>query len=238
MKYFVTSDIHGFYSILRDSLRKAGYEEENSNHHLIIVGDMFDRGEDSDKVLKYLYRLYTEKKATIILGNHDTFLFDLYNRDYLRVAFNIKHNGFDKTLQALSGFPFCDLDRLDMIKEAILHNYPYLEDFLRGLPYYKELGDYIFVHGGIDGSLSDWKNTPEKRMVWNYQVKLEGVEGKTIVVGHHRVPTIRKPGVNYKALFESHPEDFDILHKEGKIFIDRYVEVSQELNVLILDIEV
>jgi len=134
----------------------------------------------------------------------------------------------------LSGLTFCDVDRLHIVRDAIIHNYPYLESFIRELPYYYELDDYIFVHGGVDGSLDNWKDTPKKRMVWNYQVKLDRVPQKTIVAGHHRVATIRHPKENYKALFTKQPEAFDIYRAPGKILIDRYVEVSKELNVLVI----
>jgi hypothetical protein len=33
-----------------------------------------------------------------------------------------------------------------------------------------------------------------------------------------------------------HPDAFDILYEEGKILIDGFVEVSDRINVLILDL--
>ena len=52
-KYFVISDIHGFYSSMKKSLFKAGFRKTNSNHVLIICGDLFDRGKESKKIFDF-----------------------------------------------------------------------------------------------------------------------------------------------------------------------------------------
>ena len=44
MKYYVVSDVHGFFTPLRDVLTRAGYFEETDPHKLVIAGDLFDRG--------------------------------------------------------------------------------------------------------------------------------------------------------------------------------------------------
>jgi serine/threonine protein phosphatase 1 len=101
-----------------------------------------------------------------------------------------------------------------------------------------ELDDYIFVHGGIDPTLEDWRKASRFEYVWTYEVKMDPVQGKTVVAGHHRVATIRKPyATDYRQLFLDDPSLFDPMYLEGKILIDRFVEVSKELNVLVLDIE-
>ena len=43
-KFFVVSDIHGFYDIFIDALDKAGFDKNNEEHYLICCGDYFDRG--------------------------------------------------------------------------------------------------------------------------------------------------------------------------------------------------
>lgn len=235
MRYFVISDIHGYYDVLLESLQKAGYTSENPNHHLLVLGDLFDRGKQSDQVLAYLYALHQSRKATILLGNHDAFLLDFLEGRYTKVAFNIMYNGFGETLMSLS--QLYTLSDLDSIHRAITTRYPYLLEWLQELPYYVELDDYIFVHGGIDGGMLDWKTMMTRHdFVWSREIHLPLVPGKIVVAGHHRVATIRKSTINYELLFLHNPEYFDILYADGKILIDRFVEISQQLNVLILDV--
>jgi len=237
MKYFVTSDIHGHYEVLLNALKKAGYNEKNQDHHLLILGDMFDRGDESKQVLAYLYRLYKEQKATIILGNHDYFMIEFLEGNYERTLFNIKHNGFLHTLLSLTEHMLTPEDDLKIYKETIEKRYPYLLNWLKSLPLYLEIGQYIFVHGGVNPDLEDWTKASTHDFIWSYEVKLKPIAGKTVVAGHHRVSTIRQPlRKDYKTLHEQDPTLFDPLYLEGKILMDRFVEVSKELNVLVFDL--
>lgn len=236
MKYFVISDIHSHYDAMITALTNHGYDAKNDNHHLIVLGDLFDRGKQPVKVLEYLYPLHIQKKATIILGNHDTFLLDFLDGNNTRTMFNIAYNGFGKTLYYLSGIMPTE-EALDTAREKINERFSYLHNFLKSFPLYYELGDYIFVHGGIDGQMLDWKSMQTQRdFVWNREIDLAPVPGKTVVAGHHRVATIRVKTKDYHLLHLHDPSKFDILYKEGKILIDRYVEVSNEINVLILEV--
>lgn len=237
MKYFITSDIHGHYGVLVNHLNKAGYNEESPNHHLLILGDMFDRGSESKEVFKYLYRLHSEKKSTIILGNHDYFMIEFLEGNYERTRFNIEHNGMLVTLMSLTDFQLSENTDLSVFKAMIETTYPFLLEWLKSLPLYLEIHDYIFVHGGINGELENWKTAPLRDFIWGYEVKLCPVKGKTVVAGHQRVATIRHPErKDYRTLFEENPALFDPMYLEGKILIDRFVEVSKELNVLVMDL--
>ncbi len=236
MKCFVISDIHSHYDAMITALKKHGYDSKDDNHHLIVLGDLFDRGNQPIEVLEYLYPLSTQKKATIILGNHDTFLLDFLDGNSSRTMFNITHNGFGKTLYYLSGI-VPDENVLDTVREKINERFSYLHKFLQSFPLYYELGDYIFVHGGIDGRMLDWKMMQSQRdFVWGREIDLEPIPGKIVVAGHHRVATIRVNTKDYQKLHLHDPSQFDILYKEGKILIDRYVEISDEINVLELEI--
>ncbi len=56
---------------------------------------------------------------------------------------------------------------LEKIKNEILEKYKFLEEWLKSLPLFYELGYYIFVHGGINGDNKDWKNGTIKDFVWS-----------------------------------------------------------------------
>ena len=44
VKYFVSSDIHGFYDEWMKALKDAGFDIANDNHKIIVCDDLFDRG--------------------------------------------------------------------------------------------------------------------------------------------------------------------------------------------------
>jgi serine/threonine protein phosphatase 1 len=237
MKYFVTSDIHGHYNVLINSLKRVNYQEENQNHHLLILGDMFDRGKESKEILEYLYRLNKENKATIILGNHDYFMIEFLEGNFERTRFNINHNGMLDTLMSLTEFKLSPSDDLKLFKDKIEKGYPYLLSWLKALPLYLEVKNYIFVHGGINGSLENWRNASLRDFIWSYEINQSPIPGKIVVAGHHRVSTIRNPERrDYKKMHDENKALFDPIYLDGKILIDRFVEVSKELNVLVLDL--
>ena len=46
MKYYIVSDVHSYYSILRRTLDEKGFSL-NKDHVLVLLGDAFDRGEET-----------------------------------------------------------------------------------------------------------------------------------------------------------------------------------------------
>ena len=118
-KYFIISDIHGHYDEMIMALYNYKQDSDNPTHNLIVIGDLFDRGTKSKEVLEYLHPLCIQKKATVILGNHDNFLIEFFDKKYLSVYFNIKHNGTSKTLESFIGREIVDFSDLESIYAEI-----------------------------------------------------------------------------------------------------------------------
>lgn len=78
---FAVSDIEGQFEVLRNLLianqvMDSMYQWTFGKNHLVICGDLFDRGRDVTALLWLLYKLEYEAEAVggfvhIILGNHD-----------------------------------------------------------------------------------------------------------------------------------------------------------------------
>lgn len=233
-KYYIVSDIHGHYNEMTKSLALSGYNENNESNHLIVLGDMFDRGTQSKEVLEYMYKLYVQKKVDIILGNHESFLIEFLDGNYIKALFNMKYNGFKKTLESFVGRKLTIEENWDKINWEIRKKYPYLYKFLERLPLYIETNKYIFVHGGISYGETNWKENSKRDFIWGKESEFESVPGKTVVCGHERVSKIRYPSEDQVRLCKNNPKAFNILKSKGKIHIDAYVEVSKKINVLTL----
>ena len=54
MKYFVVADIHGFYTKLINVLSEKGFNPDDSNHKLLICGDLLNRGPEAVQVQNYV----------------------------------------------------------------------------------------------------------------------------------------------------------------------------------------
>ena len=55
-KYFVVSDVHGFYDEMIKALNEAGWDKNNPNHYIISCGDVFDRGTQPKEVMKFFLK--------------------------------------------------------------------------------------------------------------------------------------------------------------------------------------
>lgn len=193
-EYFVTSDVHSYYSILKKELDKDGFDSDNPNHFLIICGDCFDRGDESKELLKFLKNL--KNRFIYIRGNHE----DLLEHCYIELLsnrgnINLAHiqNGTLKTISNITEISImCLLEggyENDELKERLE---PLLEFINKSVDYY-EIGDNIFVHGWIPNihkyedlkkcTKEDWDRARwENGMLhWYENHKLEN---KTIFCGH------------------------------------------------------
>lgn len=92
--YFTISDIHSFYDPMKEALDKAGYNKDNPDHILIVVGDCFDRGNQSREVYSFL-RSIPEERLVLIKGNHEELLKEIVNRFEQSKELRKNNSGYD-----------------------------------------------------------------------------------------------------------------------------------------------
>ena len=85
MKYYVVSDVHGFYSQLEKVLRIQGFFDDKEPHKLIVCGDIFDRGPEAIKLQQFILQLIEKDEVILIKGNHEDLAQDLL--DFAQVYF-------------------------------------------------------------------------------------------------------------------------------------------------------
>lgn len=255
-KIFAISDIHGFYDETIQALNKAGYDENNENHLLIVLGDIFDRGNDALKIFDWLYRLTKEGKAIVTKGNHDEFLINFLEGN--DSSFNYTHNGLKTTIadfwHRTSPFEsWCMIDELcemnldnfirwsNICRKDILEEYPELLNWLKSLPDYYETEKYIFTHGSIDTKVNNWKFPTKSIYHYDGWSACHWDDGsffgeaicntdKIVVVGHFGTDHLRK---KYE-IDDDKKYNFDILiRNDGRIIaIDATTAISKQVNVL------
>ena len=264
MKIFAVADVHGHYTEMKQALDKEGFEENNPDHLLVTIGDMFDRGEESEKIFKYIYELNAKGKAVCLKGNHTDFLLDYLTGKSI-TPFNFIFNGTNKTIDDFlhrtdSFYSWCLIDKdikeptygnfADFIREArkeINEEYPLLRGFLETRPYYFETKNYIFTHSGIDTSIGDWHKPKRiyhhfegwEACIWNIDFFGEEIKNtdKTIVIGHTHNRELRdkfKHLINEK---ECNQDDI-LIRKDKKIIaLDACTILSKKVNVLVVEDE-
>ncbi len=153
-KIVTVSDIHGRYDLFEDILIKSKVINKNQHWifgdgHLVIDGDIFDRGEYVTECLWLIYRLEQEAKKSggavhFILGNHELMVIQADNR-YIN----------EKYMKGI------------VEVTTITHEYLYgrnsiLGRWLRSKHTVVKLNDILFTHGGIAPSMIENGTTIQK----------------------------------------------------------------------------
>jgi hypothetical protein len=144
---FVISDVHGQFCAMTELLQAQQVIDEQMNWqfgsgHLVVVGDVFDRGLEVNQTLWLLYRLEQQAAAAggrmhLLLGNHEAMVLrgdDRYVRDELK-------------------------GRAEMVVQSdyrqLYGDDTYLGLWLRSKNTIEQIGDLLFVHAGISPTLAE-----------------------------------------------------------------------------------
>lgn len=142
-KYFIFTDIHGYYDVLIAELNKNGWDFNNPDHVFISCGDLLDRGPQPEDCLDFVNNLPEERKI-LIKGNHEDNMQEAIDRRFFK-----NYDLHNKTIQTA-----CDLTKTDLSDsdETILGKMAENEKWNKYISEtidYFEMKDYIFVHGWI-----------------------------------------------------------------------------------------
>ena len=259
-KFFVVSDIHGFYDEMITALDEAGFDSKNESNWLVTCGDHFDRGPQPFEVMNYLSDL---PRKVLVKGNHESLFDELCRRGY--PGHHDYSNGTYDTVCELGGagagndFDTCCMVALQKVK-------PFFDSMVD----YFETKNYIFTHGWIPVTCKDhlpmyytrnrkFEVDPEWRHAhhsdWEQARWLNGMDmsmkglrepEKTIVCGHwhcsygHYIDALKKAIANNT---EITAEEFgetaiwEPYYGDGVIAIDRCTAHTGQVNVLVLEDE-
>ncbi|MEO8384641.1 MAG: metallophosphoesterase [Betaproteobacteria bacterium] len=139
-KLVALSDVHGQFDAMVKLLQANGIIDGNlkwsfGDGHMVMVGDMFDRGPQVTEILWLLYQLEAEATAAggalhVMLGNHETMVF----YDDLRYV-NPKYAAVTRQLN--NTYP------------GLFNEQTVLGRWLRSKPLLLQVNDMLFVHGGL-----------------------------------------------------------------------------------------
>ena len=257
-KYFIFSDVHGFYDELMLALSNAGFDKDNPNHIIVSLGDLLDRGPKPLDCLLFVNSLPDSRKI-LIRGNHE----DLMEQLIARQSFNIHdiENGAQDTVFLLTGYGkvvFTEFDALNLMRT----NKPYNNYIQSTIDYYED-DKQIFVHGWIPCKSNDpnmyhahrvkyildenWRNGDWKRARWinGMDAWSQGirVDGKTIYCGHWHTSwghsKLHKFGPEWNNKYSTNPEHrkahFEPFIDDGICAIDACTAYSGKVNVVTID---
>jgi hypothetical protein len=249
MKFFVLSDIHGFYDEMIKALNEAGFDPDNEEHWLITCGDHFDRGEQPLQVMEYLQGL---KRKTLVRGNHEYLLEDCCHRGYYEM-----YDHSNGTLGTILRLGRGDLG--NTFEECCKKTLNVTREFRNSMVNYFETKNYIFVHSWIPLRCKDnlpmhytknrkfefdpdWRNANDgdwETARWGnpFEMAANGfLPDKTIVFGHWH--TSYGHSIKNGTFSEwGKDADFSPYYGEGYIGIDACCGYTGKINVIVLEDE-
>lgn len=113
--YFISSDIHSFFDEWQKALKRKGFDVNNKDHVIVVVGDIFDRGKKPLEVYEFLRGLPKDRRI-LIRGNHEALLRDLVERRYAE-SHDVS-NGTEDTLYYIAGLPGSKEHRTSFYREC------------------------------------------------------------------------------------------------------------------------
>lgn len=195
-RIYAIGDIHGRYDLLRDLLRRIEAHSkalpEPKSFHVVLLGDLVDRGPDSAEILRYLYELdKTISGLIVLMGNHEEVMLRVYDgetlllRPWLRIGGAETLRSFGLEPPHRDGDPVAFLEQM---RRAIPRE---LMDWMRSLPVTARSGDYVFVHAGVRPGVA-LKRQTKTDMIWIREefLQFRGEHGATIVHGHSISPSV------------------------------------------------
>ena len=248
MKYYVAADVHGFYSEFHKALEQAGYFSDPEPHRLVILGDLFDRGQEAAEMQRFLLQLLERDAVTLVRGNHEDLFVRMVTRDKGLPVYPHEVNGTYGTALQLTGYDKpAALLRSRAFAEAARET-PYFRRIIPATVDFFETAHYIFVHGWIPcqqeyrGSWNygpDWREAGAEdwRMArWtNGMDAARSYEGdKTVLCGHWHC-SYGHAVYEHKGSEFGPDADFSPYRGPGVIALDACTAFSGRVNIVVVE---
>jgi serine/threonine protein phosphatase 1 len=193
-RIYAIGDVHGRFDLLARLLQKI--EDHHAalpvpqQTHVVILGDMIDRGPGTSAVLNHLYNAQKQNSDIIVLlGNHEDLMLRALAKQpgLLRAWLRI---GGDETLRSYGIEPPSSTDISVDFVDTILRIIPSdIRNWLSSLPVSARSGDYFFCHAGLRPGVP-LKRQTRADMLWIRDEFLNSNSSHGVVVVHgHSIET-------------------------------------------------
>ena len=256
MKYFCVSDVHSYYEQLMEALKNNGFDIDNNEHVLCVLGDMFDRGPSSVELFKFAKQLSNANRLIYIRGNHEDLLFDAAQQIF-EGKIPSSHHFSNGTIDTIA--QFCNMTKYDFMAHNSVLSSKYVENTMRPIldwinntaVNYTEIGNYVLVHGWIpcylglddfrDADYFDWDRARWENGMQMWKYPKCRVDGRTVMCGHWHCSW------GWSHIKQSRPEfpqknqkdwlkSFEPFIDDGIAAIDGCVAYTGRINVLVLEV--
>lgn len=187
-RVYAIGDIHGcdaLFAALIEAIERDDKEAGDAESLVILLGDLVDRGPDSAGVIARAKAWQTRRAVRILTGNHEEMFLRSFS-DVEMLRHFLRHGGRETVLSF--GVPKARYtsSSLEEVQNMLLARVPQdVRDYVAGFEALIEVGDYVFVHAGInpEAPLSE-QTKHDLRWIREPFLSWEGQHEKLVVHGH------------------------------------------------------
>ena len=188
-RIYAVGDIHGRLDLFDELLAKIDADDrarDFTETHLILLGDLIDRGADSKGVVERAMRLCATGKCRVLMGNHEEVLIKTWDGDRRTASLFARIGGRETLLSyGVSEDDYEAADLQELVELTRAHVPESHVEFMRGFEETISEGDYLFVHAGIrPGVPHDEQSRADTRWIRREFLEDERDHGAMIVHGH------------------------------------------------------
>lgn len=187
-RVYAVGDIHGrldLFEPLVAAIEADDAARDPAETLIVLLGDLVDRGADSKGVVDFARELQRRRPVRILAGNHEEMFLRGF-KDIETFRHFLRHGGRETLLSyGIDRRRFLEASMEEaqaLAREAVPVDYiSFLESFEDMI----RIGDYLFVHAGIDPRVPiDEQRRSDLRWIREPFLSHEGSHGVVVVHGH------------------------------------------------------
>ena len=187
-RIYAVGDVHGRLDLFEAAISAIEADDaacRPAQTTIILLGDLIDRGPDSAGVIAAARAWSQRRTVRILLGNHEEMLLDALDSDEVMRQF-LRFGGRETVLSYLTEpdrYHRAELAEARALMQAAIPGDDL--DFIRSFEDSVAVGDYLFVHAGIDPDTPlDAQRTGDLRWIREPFLSHPGSFGPVVVHGH------------------------------------------------------
>lgn len=152
-RVYAIGDIHGRLDLLEaliDAIERDDAEAPAAETTVILLGDLVDRGPDSAGVIQRAREWQGQRKVRILCGNHEEMFLRSFKDEEMMRHF-LRHGGRQTVLSYgvdRDALADANIEKAQRLMKKVVPGADRV--YISGFEDMIEIGDYVFVHAGID----------------------------------------------------------------------------------------
>jgi serine/threonine protein phosphatase 1 len=194
-RIYAIGDIHGrldLFDALLDKIEVDNASRPTAKAGLILLGDLVDRGPDSRGVVERAMQLAAAPSTIVLKGNHEELLLRVCAGDHKVTGPFHRVGGRDTLLSygvSEAAYDACELAELPALAASVVPQAH--RDFLESARDYQRIGDYLFVHAGIQpGVALEDQDSTSLRWIRHEFTGSDVDHGMMVIHGHTITPEV------------------------------------------------